>query len=119
MKNIDNLPIIKEIFCEMSSEYKKDAGFDSTVLMNKIKDAYRKVKTKRCYQYTSYTEEQIEKDMYDNYYSHVKDVATYNYVKIGGEFQTSHSENGITRSWGSESDVLSGVISFVGILNII
>lgn len=54
--------------------------------------------------------------MYDNHYSYVKNLALYSYNKIGAEFQASHSENGVSRTWKSEDDVIKGVISFVKIL---
>ena len=116
MKKISELLIVKDIVCELTAELKSDTGFDAIVLENKVKDAYRAVKSKRCYQYSSYTDDQIEQDMYDNHYSYVKNLALYNYNKIGAEFQTSHSENGISRVWKSEDDVLKGVIPFVKIL---
>ncbi len=116
MGNIKELTIINEIICELTSELRNDTGFDAKVLANKVKDAYRKVKSKRCYQYSRYTDKQIEQDMYENYYSYVKSLALYYYNTIGAEHQVSHSENGVSRTWRNEDDVLSDVISFVKIL---
>ena len=116
MTNIKDLPIVKEIVCELTSELRDETGFNAKVLENKVKDAYRKVKSKRCYQYSRYTDEQIEQDLYDNYYSYVKSFALYYYNMMGAEHQVSHSENGVSRTWRSENDILSGVISFVKVL---
>ena len=116
MKNLSELQIIKEIICDLTAELRKEAGFDAQILAIKVKDAYRDVKARRSYNYSSLKEEKIEQDMYDNYYSHVKNLALYKYNTIGGEFEVSHSENGISRTWRSETDILRGVISFVKVI---
>ena len=116
MKELSKLPVIQEIICDLTAELKKDSGFDAQILSIKVKDAYRDVKSRRCYQYSSLNKEQIEQDMYDNYYSYIKNMALYKYNTIGGEFEVSHSENGISRTWRSEDDILKGIIPFVKVM---
>lgn len=115
-KKLSDLLIIKDISCELSDELRSEAGYNPKVLEGKVKDAYRKVRAKRCYHNTSYSDKQIEQDMYENYYSDVKSLALYYYNMMGAEHQVSHSENGVSRTWRSENDILSGVISFVKVL---
>lgn len=105
--------IVKDITCELTEELRRESGFDAAILEIKVKDAYRTVRNRRCYQYTSYSEAQINADLYNHYFSKIKQLALYYYNTIGGEFQTSHTENGITRTWRSESDILKDVVSFV------
>lgn len=79
-----------------------DAGQESTLLFC-IKRAIKSFKNKRNYP-RSYPESIIESDM-DKYYMCIFDLTLYWCNKQGVEFQSSHSENGISRSWDSETDI--------------
>lgn len=52
----------------------------------------------------SYSEIVKEKDM-ERYYACIFDLSLYWYNMQGVEFQESHSENGTSRSWVSESEI--------------
>lgn len=88
----------------------------SNVIEIKVKDAYRKVKKRRCYEYTSYSSNRIIQDLNDNYFQDIKDVALFNISQIGGYFETSHSENSISRVWRTEDAILGNIVAFVKIL---
>lgn len=108
--------LINEITEELAVEFKNDAEFDADILALKVKDGYRKVRSRKCYENTSKTEEKIIDDLYQRHVQDIKDIAAYNYAKIGGDFQTSHSENGISRSWITENEVLGNIAAFVKVL---
>lgn len=63
----------------------------------------------------NYTEEMIEKDM-KKFDSIIVNLALYDYNQEGGEFQTSSSENGTSRSWIDRDKILGKVTPFVKIL---
>lgn len=63
----------------------------------------------------NYTEEMIEKDM-KKFDSIIVNLALYDYNQEGGEFQTSSSENGTSRSWIDRDKILGKVSPFVKIL---
>ncbi len=63
----------------------------------------------------NYTKDMIEKDM-KKFDSIIVDLALYDYSKEGGEFQTSSSENGTSRSWIDRDKILGKVTPFVQIL---
>lgn len=63
----------------------------------------------------NYTEEMIEKDM-KKFESIIVNLALYDYNQEGGEFQTSSSENGTSRSWIDRDKILGKVTPFVQIL---
>lgn len=111
-----NVGLKDEIIAELTIELKNEPTFDADILAIKVRDAYRKVRSRKCYENTSYTEEQIEKDLYDRHYQDIKDVALYNFAIQGANFQISHSENNISRTWRTEDEILSNVKSFVKIL---
>ena len=68
----------------------------------------REVKQKRNYA-GRYTEEYVVNDL-QNYFSNIKNLAMYDYGMIGGEFQKSNSDNGISVSWESRDSVFAGVV---------
>ena len=111
-----NVGLQEEIIAELTIELSGQPTFNADVLAVKVKSAIREVKNRRNYQATSYTDEQIEKDLYDNYYSTIKNLALYDFAQIGAPFENSHSENSIGRSWVSRDEILRSVHAFVQVL---
>ena len=101
-----------EMILELTIELQGEPTFNADILAAKVKNAIREVKMKRNYQATSYTDEQIEKDLY-NYFSVIKSVALYDYNQIGAEGEQSHSENSISRTWVDRDDLFKGIHAFV------
>lgn len=101
-----------EIVAELTVELQDEPTFNANILATKVRNAIREVKMKRNYQATSYTDEQVEKDLY-NYFSVIKSVALYDYNQIGAEGEQSHSENSISRTWVDRDDLFKGVHAFV------
>ena len=107
--------LINEIIAELTHELKKNCPtFDADILANKVKGAYRKVRNRKCYENTSYSEEQINEDLKSRHYQDIFDIALYDFAKIGGYFETSHSENSISRTWRTEDEILGNIVAFVG-----
>lgn len=81
-----------------------------------VKRAIRSFKKKRNYP-SSYTDEKICNDM-ENSYDCIFDLALFFLVKQGAEFQGSHSESSVNRSWESETEIYinHGVFPFAGSL---
>lgn len=103
----------EEIIEELTSELEiTDENFNPALLAPKVKNAIREVKMKRNYMATSYSEKQIEDDLY-NYYSVIKNLALYDYNTIGMEFQSASSENSTSRTMVSRDELLKGVHAFV------
>lgn len=101
-----------EIVAELTVELQDEPTFNVNILATKVRNAIREVKMKRNYQATSYTDEQVEKDLY-NYFSVIKSVALYDYNQIGAEGEQSHSENSVSRTWVDRDDLFRGVHAFV------
>lgn len=102
-----------EIIAELTTELSSDATFNSDILKNKVVSAIRAFKTARGYsnnpEYYN-TDSRVEKDLYDNYYDDIKELALYRYNKIGVEGQESHSEGGTSRSYIDESKYFANVV---------
>lgn len=110
-----NVGIEQEIIAELTIELQGEPTFNADVLAIKVRNAIREVKMKRNYVATSYTDTQIEADLY-NYFSVIKSVALYDYNQIGVEGQSSSTENGISRSYIDRDDLFRSVHAFVKVL---
>jgi len=97
--------IIEDLTIELSVT---DANFNSDLLMAKVKSATREVKDVRKYP-SSYTPTMISEDM-EQFYSTIRDVALYDYNTVGAEFQTSHTENSVSRAWVDRDKLFNRVI---------
>lgn len=97
-----------ELLSDLTNELEGEASFSSSTLKNKLVGAIREVKRARKYP-SYYTDEQIQTDLYE-YYSNIRNIALYDYNKIGAEGETSHSENGVNRSYGDRDKLFAGII---------
>lgn len=93
--------LIEELHNDLSIELSSDVGFDDNALLSKIKNAVREVKELRNYP-VGYTEEMILSDL-ENMYSKIRGRALYDYNQIGAEYESSHSEKNISRTYRSKS----------------
>lgn len=99
----------EEIMADLTAELEiADKNFNPALLLSKVRNALREVKRARKYP-DSYTEEQINADMYE-YYSNIRSLALYDYNTIGMEFQTASSENSTSRTMVDRSKCFAGVI---------
>ena len=103
-----NVDIVKELLTEFTKAFANDDTFDSSAMEDKIKGALNEVQETRRYP-SYYTESQIVNDL-NKFYSTIKNVALYDYNQIGAEFQESHNENSVSRSWKEREKLFSGVI---------
>lgn len=98
----------QEVFADLQTELSQDPTYNETLLLSKVKNALREVKRARKYP-TYYTDEQIERDMYD-YFSNIRNITLYDYNQIGAEFQTSASENSVSRRYVDRDKLFAGII---------
>ena len=96
MKARDLLDTLQERMKNRISE-----NYSDDFLIAELESAISKVASKRWVD-----EDKLE----DKYKNAVIDVTLYNLALIGGDFQSSHSENGIDRRFISEQEVLKQVI---------
>lgn len=100
--------MIQEIINELKIELQNEVDFNSDILALKVSNAYREVKLARNYPST-YTETMIAADM-ENYYINVKNLALYDYNKIGAEGQSQYSADGESIHYLDRSKMFSGVL---------
>lgn len=100
------------IFLELKTELQHEPLFNEVVLNNKVMDAIREVRRRRCYQNSTLTDEEIMVDL-ERHYSVIKQAALIYYNRIGSEGETVHYENTVHRSFFYDDDIFTGVIPFV------
>lgn len=102
------LTLQDELIADLTVELSVEPTFNEAQLKQKVIGAIREIKTVRKYP-SYYTEAQITADLY-NFYANARNIALYDYNKIGAEFQKSSSENGTSRSYDDRNSLFSGVI---------
>lgn len=99
--------LIAEIVEDLKIELENDVGFSEDALTAKTKNAYREVKLARNYPST-YSQQLIDSDM-EKYFSVIRDIALFDYNQIGKDFEQSHTENSVTRSYTSRLSLFANV----------
>ena len=102
-----------EQLIEDLTNYLEDDVETARVILS-VNRAIRSFKKKRNYP-SSYSDEKINSDM-ENCYDCIFDLALFFLVKQLAEFQGSHSESSVNRSWNSETEIYvnHGVFPFIG-----
>lgn len=97
-----------ELIADLTQELQDEPTFDASKLKQKVLNAIREVKRARKYP-SNYTDNMINNDLY-NYYSNIRNISLYDYNKMGAEFEQSHNENSVSRSWKDRDKLFNGVL---------
>lgn len=100
--------IKNKILESLESELSNDTGFNSSILEEKVNNALQEVIDVRKYP-VNYTDDMKESDL-SRFYSKIRNIALYDYNMAGAEFQQTHSENGISRTFVAREKLFSGII---------
>lgn len=95
MKAID---LLDKLQIRMTNRFSEK--YDDDFLIAELESAINKVAHKRWVDV-----EQLE----DKYSNAVIDITLYNLALIGGDFESNHTENGITRTFISEQEILKQI----------
>lgn len=105
----------EEIVADLTTELQGDDDFNASILAVKVKNAIKEIKSARMYP-SSYTDEKIIKDLSNNYYSSIINLARYDYNQVGVEGQSAYSEGDTSRTWVDRNSLFNGIAPFVKIL---
>lgn len=100
--------MLEELLVDLAFELDGEPTYDENKLRAKISSAIREVKKARKYP-KHYTDEQIDDDL-QNYYSNVRNIALYDYNKMGAEGEETHNENGVSRTYIDREKLFAGII---------
>lgn len=104
--------LLKMILTYLGSDYSED---QEPILLLLIQKAIYGFKSFMNYP-EYFTEEKIQEDLDKNKFC-IFELALYSYNMQGVEFQNSHSENGTSRSWNSETEIYNyyGLVPYVNL----
>ena len=105
--------LLDSIAEELNIELASQPTYSAEIVALKVKDAYRKVRARRCYENTTKKESEIIDDLNNRYFQDIKDVALFNFAQIGAPFQKSHNENGVVRAWRTEDNILGNIDAYI------
>lgn len=114
--SVDISALQTAIEADLTNELSGEPTFNASALSTKVKLAILDVYSRRCYENSSYTDAQIENDLYVHYYATITNLARYDYNQIGAEGQTTHDENSVKRVWVDRDALLRSVHAFVKVL---
>ena len=100
--------MIAAIIDDLTTELQDTPDFNVNLLTLKVNGAVRDVIRARAYP-DGVKDLGIEDDII-NYRSQIENIARYDYTQIGVEYEASHSENGISRTWGTRERLFAGII---------
>jgi len=101
---------LKESVIEgLTTELESDPDFSADILEQKVDNVINEVKQARRYAQAGYSDEQIEADIV-NYISNIRNISLYDYNQSGLDFQSSHTENGTSRSFMSRYRLFYGIL---------
>lgn len=93
----------------LTVELEDDPDFSEEILEQKVLNAINEVRLARRYAKAGYSESQIESDI-ENYISNIRNISLYDYNQSGMDFQTSHQENSMSRTYMSRHRLFNGII---------
>ena len=98
----------------LTKKYGKETYFNNDSIEVDIEIAIKKiVEVSLVRENTKMTDAEIEKYVDSNYFSFIFDLVARRFSMDGADFQKSHSENGISRSWIDEDEIIKYVTPFV------
>lgn len=110
--SVDTTQLVKDITNDLARKLKGDGGSVNSNSLNIIvKTVVRELIQRREYP-ESMTDEKILADL-DNFYATILRVSEYDYNMIGVEGQTSHSENGVNRTYVDRDKLFGEVYKYV------
>lgn len=103
--------ILDELKIELSDCIDSDS--DLAILGVKVKNAIRAVEN--AINFREHHDEEYRLKEIRRYIDNIKDLATYDFMIIGAEGETSHDENGIDRVYKDRKDCFSGIVRYADI----
>lgn len=103
----------REAITRIKGRMENDPSIDEDTLSMDVENAINEIETIRNYP-SDYTNDMIITDM-SRFFNQIIDVAMFDYNQIGIEGETSHSENGISRTYRSRNSLFRGICPLAAI----
>lgn len=103
-----------EILEELQNQLENEVGYDANIVSSKLNVAFREVLQARTQKYKgAYPSDMSDDQKYadlSQFYSHIFNLALFDYNTIGIEFQTSSTENSVTRTYRDRDRLFNGIV---------
>ena len=101
------------VISDLTTMYGNEPTFNSGKIVVIVNKVIEEVIQARKYRDRGYSDERIESDL-ANYRTQIYNISEYDFSHVGGAWETSHSENSISRTWRTEDEILGNIVAFVG-----
>lgn len=102
--------LVAEVLDEMKIELEITDERDIAILRIKIKNAVREIKA--AFNFKPYHTDDYILEQLQNHFGNIKSLATYDFMKIGAEGESAHSEKYINREYVDRKTCFAGIVPF-------
>lgn len=99
---------------QLTTELQMEEAFNEELLETKVLHAITEIKNKRRYP-SDYTDEMIATDL-GQFQANIANLALFDYNMVGAQGESSHGENGVSRTYIDRRRLFSGVIPLASLV---
>jgi hypothetical protein len=100
--------LAEAVIDQLTTELQMEEAFNEELLETKVNSAITEIKNKRRYP-SSYTEEMIASDL-SQFQANIANLALFDYDMVGAQGESSHGENGVSRTYIDRRRLFSGIV---------
>lgn len=93
---------------QLTTELNMEEAFNADLLEMRVNAAITEVRNKRRYP-SNYTDEMIASDL-SQFQANIANLALFDYNMVGAQGESSHGENGVSRTYIDRRRLFSGIV---------
>lgn len=93
---------------QLTTELQMEEAFNADLLETKVISAVTEIRNKRRYP-SDYTEDMIATDL-GQFQANIANLALFDYNMVGAQGESSHGENGVSRTYIDRRRLFSGIV---------
>lgn len=97
------------VISDLITMYGDQPTFNADKISIIVQKVVNEVISARRYKEEKYTDMQIEQDLH-NYRSQIYNLSEYDFSQFGAPHETSHGENGVSRSFVDRNKLFAGIV---------
>lgn len=106
--------LAEAVIDQLTTELQMEESFNEELLETKVNSAITEIKNKRRYP-SSYTDDMIATDL-GQFQDNIANLALFDYNMVGAQGESSHGENGVSRTYIDRRRLFSGVIPLASLV---
>lgn len=100
--------LAEAVIDQLTTELQMEESFNEELLEMRVNSAITEIKNKRRYPST-YTDEMIATDL-SQFQANIANLALFDYNMVGAQGESSHGENGVSRTYIDRRRLFSGIV---------